>query len=92
MRLLLGAFSDAEWAEVYRKCFDGLKPGGYIEQVELDVRVMSDDGSLDLTRWGAPEPWTADEARVYVANVRDELKKPGLHIWHYTRRVWGRKP
>ncbi|KAK5238302.1 hypothetical protein LTR96_005988 [Exophiala xenobiotica] len=165
MRLLLGAFTDAEWAEVYRKCFDGIKPGGYIEQLELDVRVMSDDGSLDpdsllagwgqnfldcaqragrgldtqltmkakieaagfvdvqehlykcpigswpkdkllkdagrinlahwssglegwamflLTRWGAPEPWTADEARVYVARVREELKKPRLHIWHYT--------
>ncbi|KAK5210157.1 hypothetical protein LTR41_003825 [Exophiala xenobiotica] len=165
MRLLLGAFTDVEWAEVYRKCFDGIKPGGYIEQLELDVRVMSDDGSLDpdsllagwgqnfldcaqragrgldtqltmkakieaagfvdvqehlykcpigswpkdkllkdagrinlahwssglegwamflLTRWGAPEPWTADEARVYVARVREELKKPRLHIWHYT--------
>lgn len=165
MRLMLGAFTDAEWTDVYRKCFDNMKSGGYIEQVELDVRVMSDDGTLDpdsyvagwgqnfldcaeragrpldtqltmkakieaagfvdvqeqlykcpiaawpkdrllkdagkinlvhwssglegwamflLTRWGAPEPWSADEARVYVARVREELKKPRLHIWHYT--------
>jgi trans-aconitate methyltransferase len=165
MRLMLGAFTDPEWTTVYQRCFDGLKPGGYIEQVELDVRVMSDDGTLPpdsltagwgenflgcaeragrpldtqltmkakmeaagfvdvqeqlykcpigawpkdpvlkeagrinhahwssglegwgmflLTRFGAPEPWTADEVRVYVAKVRAELKKPRLHIWHYT--------
>ncbi|KAH0845446.1 hypothetical protein FOPE_11680 [Fonsecaea pedrosoi] len=165
MRLMLGAFTDTEWTAVYKKCFDNLRSGGYIEQVELDVRVMSDDGSLApdsllagwgqtfldcarragrpldtqltmkakieaagfvdvqehlykcpigawpkdpllkdagrinlthwssgldgwammlLTRWGAPEPWTADEARVYVARVREELKKRRLHIWHYT--------
>ena len=165
MRLMLGAFTDSDWANVYAKCFNQLKPGGYIEQVELDVRVMSDDGTLDpesevagwgqnfldcaaragrpldtqltmrakmeaagfvdiqehlykcpiggwpkdpllkdagkinlvhwssglegwamflLTRWGAPDPWTADEARGYVARVRQELRKPRLHIWHYT--------
>ncbi|KIW74934.1 hypothetical protein Z517_11705 [Fonsecaea pedrosoi CBS 271.37] len=165
MRLMLGAFTDTEWTTVYKKCFNNLRSGGYIEQVELDVRVMSDDGSLApdsllagwgqtfldcarragrpldtqltmkakieaagfvdvqehlykcpigawpkdpllkdagrinlthwssgldgwammlLTRWGAPEPWTADEARVYVARVREELKKRRLHIWHYT--------
>lgn len=165
MRLLLGAFTEKEWADLYMKCFNHTKPGGYIEQVELDVRVMSDDGSLPrdsllagwgdtflgcaeragralstqttmkdkieaagfvdvqehlykcpigawpkdkilkeagkinfahwssglegwamylLTKWGTPKPWSADEVRVYVASVRQELKAPRLHIWHYT--------
>lgn len=36
-----------------------------------------------LTKYGAPEPWTADEVRVYVAKVRVELQKPRQHIYHY---------
>lgn len=56
MRLLLGAFTDAEWDQVYRTVYENLKPGGWIEQVELDVRVMSDDESLPkdslLAGWG----------------------------------------
>ena len=165
MRLMLGAFTDTEWDDIYQKCFDNLEPGGYIEQLEPDVRVMSDDGSLDpnsllagwgdnfvgsseragrsldthktmkakieaagfvdveehlykcpigvwpkdkllkdagrinhvhwssglegfamflLTRFGAPKPWTADEVRGYTVKVREELKAPNLHIWHYT--------
>ncbi|KFY05779.1 hypothetical protein V491_09025, partial [Pseudogymnoascus sp. VKM F-3775] len=176
LRLLLGAFKQEEWAQLYRRCYDNLQPGGWIEQVELDVRVMSDDGSLKpdsllagwgqtfldcashagrpldtqltmrdsiaaagfteiheklykcpigewpkhpvykdagrvnavhwksglegwamwlLTKHGRPAPWSADEVRVYVAKVRRELTEgaaTGLHIYHFTRRVWARKP
>jgi hypothetical protein len=35
-----------------------------------------------LTRFGDP-PISADQVREYVAKVRDELKNPDLHIWHY---------
>ena len=142
-----------------------LKPGGWIEQVELDVRVMSDDDTLPkdsylagwgdnflgcaersgrrldtqatmrevidkagftdiqeklykcpiggwpkdvvlkeagkvnkahwssglegwamwlLTKHSKPEPWSANEVRVYVAKVRQELQDPKLHIYHLT--------
>jgi hypothetical protein len=38
-----------------------------------------------LTKHGKPQPWTADEVRVYVAKVRKELSEgSGLHIYHYT--------
>jgi len=165
MRLMLGAFTDTQWDEIYGKCFNYVKSGGWIEQIELDVRVMSDDDSLPtdsllaewgnnflgcaeragrslatqttmkarieaagfvdvqerlykcpigpwpkaktlkeagrinlahwdsglegwamwlLTKYGVPEPWSADEVRVYVALVRQELKNRKLHIWHYT--------
>ena len=165
MRLMLGAFTDTEWERLYSSVYDNLRPGGWIEQVELDVRVMSDDGTLPkdsllagwgdnflgcaeragrplstqetmgqrianagfinlqedlfkcplgswpkdkymkeagrvnfhhwsagldgwamwlLTKHGAPEPWSADQVRVYVANVRNELKRRGMHIYHLT--------
>lgn len=173
MRLLLGAFTPEQWDDVYKKCFQFLQPGGWIEQVELDVRVASDDGTLPessylhgwgpnflgcgercgrpldtqetmrvaiekagfvnaqeklykcpigpwpkhpllkdagrinrghwsagldgwamflLTRFGAPQPWDANEVRIYVAKVRGELKNPRWHIYHLTRRVWAQKP
>ena len=57
MRLLLGAFTTEEWDKVYRLCYGNLRPGGWIEQIELDVRVASDDDSLppdsQLAGWGA---------------------------------------
>ncbi|OJJ45087.1 hypothetical protein ASPZODRAFT_675583 [Penicilliopsis zonata CBS 506.65] len=173
MRLMLGAFTPAEWDRVYQQCYDNLRPGGWIEQIELDVRVMSDDGTLPedsllagwgetflrcgqrcgrpldtqttmraaieragfvnaseklykcpigawpkdpqfkdagsinlahwssglegwamwlLTKYGEPEPWKREEVQVYVAKVRQELKRPGQHIYHLTRRVWAQKP
>lgn len=56
MRLLLGAFTPEERDGIYQACYDNLLPGGWIEEVELDVRVMSDDGSLSpdsiLAGWG----------------------------------------
>ena len=142
-----------------------LRPGGWIEQIELDVRVVSDDGSLPpdsllagwgptflgcaeragrpldtqttmkaamekagfidaheklykcpiggwakdpvlkdagkvnqhhwssgldgwamwlLTRYGTPQPWSAEAVQVYVAKVRQEMQNPQLHIYHLT--------
>ncbi|KAK3705923.1 hypothetical protein LTR37_013076 [Vermiconidia calcicola] len=56
MRLMLGAFMESEWDSVYRKCYENLEPGGWLEEVELDVRVISDDNSLSpdsyLAGWG----------------------------------------
>ncbi|KAH9819837.1 Methyltransferase domain-containing protein [Teratosphaeria destructans] len=45
-----------------------------------------------LTHFGAPKPWTADEVRVYVAKVKQELQSRKLHCWHWSRRVWAQKP
>ncbi|KAJ5463278.1 hypothetical protein N7475_008222 [Penicillium sp. IBT 31633x] len=56
LRLMLGAFTPEGWDQVYKQCYDSLTPGGWIEQIELDVRVHSDDGTLDknslLAGWG----------------------------------------
>lgn len=56
LRLMLGAFTPDETDKLYKQCYDSLAPGGWIEQVELDVRVYSDDGSMKadsyLAGWG----------------------------------------
>ncbi|KAI9926293.1 hypothetical protein MW887_004057 [Aspergillus wentii] len=54
MRLMYGGFSQEGWDQLYKQAYDALEPGGWIEQMELDVRVYSDDGSLkkDNQLWG----------------------------------------
>ncbi|KAJ5894616.1 hypothetical protein N7495_006307 [Penicillium taxi] len=56
IRQLLGAFDPAGWEKLYKQCYKNLTPGGWIEQMEFDIRALSDDGSLDPTcalgNWG----------------------------------------
>ncbi|OQE90316.1 hypothetical protein PENNAL_c0012G10148 [Penicillium nalgiovense] len=56
MRLMYGAFPPEGWHTLYKQAYDALEPGGWIEQMELDVRVYSDDGTLkkehQLYGWG----------------------------------------
>ncbi|KAF3386801.1 Secondary metabolism regulator LAE1 [Penicillium rolfsii] len=56
IRQLLGSFTPEGWTALYQQCFENLAPGGWIEQIEFDVRVRSDDGSLPadsvLAGWG----------------------------------------
>ena len=46
MRHLLGAMSKQEWTALYKRIYDNLLPGGWIEQVEGDIGIFCDDGSL----------------------------------------------
>ncbi|KAF2177731.1 S-adenosyl-L-methionine-dependent methyltransferase [Zopfia rhizophila CBS 207.26] len=56
LRLLFGAFTDPEWEHLYEECFAHIEPGGWIEQVEADVRVLCDDDTLpadsNMASWG----------------------------------------
>ncbi|CAG8304727.1 unnamed protein product [Penicillium nalgiovense] len=56
MRMMYGAFDSEGWSQVYKQAYDALEPGGWIEQVEMDIRVHSDDGTLKkdsvLAGWG----------------------------------------
>ncbi|KAJ5116817.1 hypothetical protein N7456_001165 [Penicillium angulare] len=45
LRQMLGAFTVAEWDQVWKKCYDNLEPGGWIEQIEGSPFVRCDDGS-----------------------------------------------
>ncbi|PKS08123.1 hypothetical protein jhhlp_005398 [Lomentospora prolificans] len=50
MRLMMGSIKD--WPALYREAYRCLKPGGWIEHLDYDPRVMSDDGTI-----GPDSPW-----------------------------------
>ncbi|CEJ59596.1 hypothetical protein PMG11_08215 [Penicillium brasilianum] len=56
LRHMLGSFDEVGWNTLYKRCYDNLEPGGWIEEFELDVRVKTDDNSLpedsELAKWG----------------------------------------
>jgi len=56
MRIMIGSFDEREWERLYKQCYDNLKPGGWIEQLEVSPVIQTDDGSLPpdniLNDWG----------------------------------------
>lgn len=54
IRGLYGSIRD--WPTFYKEAYDALEPGGWIEQAEISVAPISDDGSVTedhiFTRWG----------------------------------------
>ncbi|KGO75622.1 hypothetical protein PITC_050520 [Penicillium italicum] len=56
MRIMIGSFDDAEWTRVYQQCYDNIRPGGWIEQLEASPYIECDDDSLPadniLRSWG----------------------------------------
>lgn len=69
IRLLLGAFSFAEWDKLYKRAFDALAPGGWIEQVEFNIDYQSDDGSL-------PKDAKIATLKEYFAQIAEESGNP----------------
>ncbi|OBT81149.1 hypothetical protein VE02_10056 [Pseudogymnoascus sp. 03VT05] len=56
LRCLFGAISN--WPKFYSDAFRTIKPGGWIEQVEINIQIVSDDGTVGedhvLTGWAKP--------------------------------------
>ncbi|KAJ5692353.1 hypothetical protein N7462_001776 [Penicillium macrosclerotiorum] len=56
MRIMIGSFDDPEWDILYKQCYDKIRPGGWIEQLEVSPVIETDDGSLPpdniLNDWG----------------------------------------
>ncbi|CAI7624433.1 unnamed protein product [Penicillium manginii] len=56
IRLMYGAFAPEGWDQLYKQAYAALEPGAWIEQMEFDVRVRSDDMTLkeehQLSKWG----------------------------------------
>ncbi|KAE9378794.1 S-adenosyl-L-methionine-dependent methyltransferase [Stipitochalara longipes BDJ] len=44
IRSLFGSIED--WPALYKQAYKHLKPGGYIEQVEISIDIRSDDGTV----------------------------------------------
>ncbi|CAI7642155.1 unnamed protein product [Penicillium discolor] len=85
MRLMYGAFPPEGWHQLYKQAYDALEPGGWIEQMELDVRVYSDDGSLkkehQLYGWGDMFIRCSERAGRSLTThetMRDAIKEAGF--------------
>lgn len=46
LRILACAFTPEETADIMKKCYDNLQPGGWIEQFEIHPNVYCDDASI----------------------------------------------
>lgn len=46
MRIMIGSFEPQEWNQIYKKIYDNLRPGGWIEQLEASPALECDDGTL----------------------------------------------
>lgn len=53
---MTGSFTEEQWRLFYKQAYNNLQPGGYIEQVEMSVYHLCDDGTFpsnsDLASWG----------------------------------------
>ncbi|KAJ5332859.1 uncharacterized protein N7506_006642 [Penicillium brevicompactum] len=56
IRIMIGSFDPSEWETVYTQCYNNLRPGGWMEQLEAKPFLECDDGSLPadnaLRTWG----------------------------------------
>ena len=48
---MVGCFTDAEWAELYKQAYQSLKPGGWIEHTEWSLEVRNEIETLDQCVW-----------------------------------------
>ncbi|KAJ5099898.1 hypothetical protein N7532_006899 [Penicillium argentinense] len=85
IRHLIGSFDKEGWETLYRQCYENLEPGGWIEQLEFDIRVHSDDKSLppdsELASWGENFIGCGDRAQRSLAvqeTTRASIEKAGF--------------
>ncbi|CAG8386125.1 unnamed protein product [Penicillium salamii] len=56
IRIMIGSFDPSEWERVYDQCYNNLRPGGWMEQLEAKPFLECDDDSLPddniLRTWG----------------------------------------
>lgn len=91
----IGAFTPEEWGSLYEQCYDNLEPGGWFEQIEMDIRCECDDGSIPadsvLFTWG-PRFFAAGEKMGkpldITKNMRSYIEKAGFVDIHEKTTKW----
>ncbi|KAJ5888009.1 hypothetical protein N7495_008050 [Penicillium taxi] len=85
MRHMLGSFDVEGWETLYKRCYDNIQPGGWIEELEFDIEVRTDDNSLPkdsiLGQWaevfgGASE--RAGRSLMVQDKMRGRIEKAGF--------------
>lgn len=104
LRLLIGAFSQEDMAALYRKAWNNLEPGGWIEHVECDIRIRCDDGSLPENSYLAGQGPMLERAALKAGNdirivdyMKEEIEHAGfvnVHERHFKLPVgdWPKHP
>ncbi|KAJ5253238.1 hypothetical protein N7489_003648 [Penicillium chrysogenum] len=95
MRHMTGSFSPLEWELVYKHCYDNLRIGGWIEQVEMSFIVQTDDGSLPpdnvLSHIGPNIIWCGTHAGRpcdTVDTISNSIRKAGYINVHEKTYKW----
>ncbi|KAJ5605798.1 hypothetical protein N7510_008579 [Penicillium lagena] len=91
----IGAFSPSEWDGLYKQCYDNLEPGGWFEQIEMNICCECDDGSIPpddvLFTWG-PRFFAAGEKLGKSLNItktmRASIEKAGFLDVHEKDAKW----
>ncbi|KAJ6051382.1 uncharacterized protein N7446_006014 [Penicillium canescens] len=95
MRGMTGSFEPHEWDRVYQQCYDNLKPGGWIEQLEASPYVLCDDDSLPadsiLHTWGPNFTHCSIRAGRPIDTIdvmADTMRKAGFVDFHEKEYKW----
>ncbi|KAJ5688889.1 hypothetical protein N7462_003281 [Penicillium macrosclerotiorum] len=95
LRLLDSAFTPEETDLVYKQCFEHIRPGGWIEQLEMSSFVDCDDGSMPedsiLRGWGPRFTLAADKANRplgIMRTFRESIEKAGFVDVHIKDYKW----
>lgn len=91
----IGAFSPDEWDTLLKQCYDNLEPGGWFEQVEMNIAVDCDDSSIPedsvLWTWG-PRCFAAGEktgkSLDITKTMRSTIEKAGFTDIHEKYDKW----
>lgn len=91
----IGAFTPEEWDVLYKQCYDNLEPGGWFEQIEMNICCQCDDGSIPpdsvLYTWG-PRFFAAGEklgkSLDITKTMRASIEKAGFTEVHEKTTKW----
>lgn len=91
----LGAFTPAEWDRLYSQCYENLEPGGWFEQMEMNICCECDDNSIPpdnvLFTWG-PRFFAAGEklgkSLDITGTMRGSIEKAGFVDVHEQTTKW----
>lgn len=91
----IGGFTSEEWDTLLKQCYDNLEPGGWYEQVEMNICVECDDNSVPadsvLYTWG-PRFFAAGEklgkSLDITKTMRASIEKAGFVDVHERYDKW----
>ncbi|KAJ5396797.1 hypothetical protein N7509_004910 [Penicillium cosmopolitanum] len=95
LRILACAFTPEETADIMKKCYDNLQPGGWIEQFEIHPNVYCDDASIaednvlyDIGPRCDAAANKSGKRMDLVKTMRDSIAKAGFVDIHEKATKW----